>query len=79
VPVKRRILKPTANVQQDEVATTPRLLTIKTTAIYFSCSVWAIRNLIWKREIPHLKIGKRFLLDRTDLDLYVAKHKIGAI
>jgi excisionase family DNA binding protein len=77
MPIKRRSLKPDAeNAEQPIVGSSPRLLTIPNAAAYFSCSVWAIRNLIWKRAIPHIRIGKRYLLDRADLDSYVEQNKI---
>ena len=77
MPVKRRLLKPGAEfVQHPVVASSPRLLTIPMAAAYLSCSVWSIRNLIWNRAIPHIQIGKRFLLDRADLDSYVEKNKV---
>jgi excisionase family DNA binding protein len=77
MPVKRRLLKPDAEfAQHPVVASSPRLLTIPSAAAYLSCSVWSIRNLIWKRAIPHIQIGKRFLLDRADLDSYVEKNKV---
>jgi excisionase family DNA binding protein len=53
----------------------PRLLTIKDAASYLSCAVWAIRELIWKREIPFVKIGRRYLIDRTDLDQFIDQRK----
>ena len=77
MPVKRRLLKPDAeSAQHPVVASSPRLLTIPSAAAYLSCSVWSIRNLIWNRAIPHVQIGKRFLLDGADLDSYVEKNKV---
>jgi len=37
----------------------PRLVRIKQTAAYCSCSVWAIRQLIWSKELRACKIGNR--------------------
>jgi excisionase family DNA binding protein len=50
---------------------TPRLLTIKQAAVYLSCAVWQIRTLLWSKEIAHIKLGKKFLIDRNDLDSYI--------
>jgi excisionase family DNA binding protein len=50
---------------------TPRLVTIKQAAAYCSCSVWAIRDVIWSRELPACKIGRRYLIDRGDLDRFI--------
>jgi len=50
---------------------TPRLVTIKQAAAYCSCSVWAIRQVIWSKELRACKIGNRFLIDRGDLDRFI--------
>lgn len=49
----------------------PRLVTIKQAAAYCSCSVWAIRQVIWSKELRACKIGNRFLIDRGDLDKFI--------
>jgi excisionase family DNA binding protein len=49
---------------------------VKGAAAYLSCTVWCIRSLIWSRGIPYLKLGKRFLIDRADLDKLVEREKI---
>jgi len=56
---------------QTNIAITPRLVTIKQAAAYCSCSIWAIRSLIWSWELPACKIGKRYLIDRGDLDRFI--------
>lgn len=37
----------------------PRLVTIKQAAAYCSCPVWAVRQVIWSKELHACKIGKR--------------------
>ncbi len=54
---------------------TPRLLTIPQTAVYLSCAVWAVRSLLWARQVPYLKIGRRFLIDPKDLEKFIAASK----
>ncbi len=53
----------------------PRLLRIAEAATYIGATTWYVRTLIWGREIPFLKLGKRFLLDRSDLDHFVDSQK----
>ncbi len=53
------------------VSITPRLVTIKQAAAYCSCSVWAIRQVIWSKELPACMIGRRLLIDRGDLDRFI--------
>jgi excisionase family DNA binding protein len=50
---------------------TPRLLTLPQAAAYCSCALWQIRQLVWAKEIPHIKMGKRFVVDRGDLDGWI--------
>jgi excisionase family DNA binding protein len=52
-----------------------RLLNVRAAATYLSCTVWAVRSLVWNREIPSLKIGNRLLFDRKDLDDFIERIK----
>jgi len=54
---------------------TPRLLNIPDAATYMGCTVWFVRTLIWSRQVQHLRLGKRFLLDRSDLDRFIDSQK----
>jgi excisionase family DNA binding protein len=54
----------------------PRLLSVREAAAYLGSTVWAIRTLVWEEQIPHIRIGKRLLIDRADLDNFVDQHKI---
>ena len=54
----------------------PRLLGVREAATYLGSTVWAIRTLVWEEQIPHIRIGKRLLIDRADLDNFVDQHKI---
>jgi excisionase family DNA binding protein len=56
----------------------PRLLNIKMAAAYLSCTIWALRSLVWKREIPFVRIGQKLLFDRADLDRFVDSKKVAA-
>jgi excisionase family DNA binding protein len=56
----------------------PRWLTIPMAAVYSSSSVKFIRTLLWKRELQYTKAGKRFIIDRDDLDRWMASNKVTA-
>jgi excisionase family DNA binding protein len=56
----------------------PRLVSPKDAAAYLSMSVDVVREMIQKRQIPYILNGRRYLLDRLDLDRYIEKIKIGA-
>ena len=53
-----------------------RYLRIDEAAQYASTTEWQIRTLIWKRAIPFISIGKRHVLDRLDLDIYLQNQKV---
>ena len=54
----------------------PRLLDIRAASQYLSTTVWQMRTLVWERKLPHLRVGRRILFDRVDLDQYVDANKV---
>jgi Helix-turn-helix domain len=54
---------------------TPLLLDIPAAARALSTTVWAVRSLLWAKEVPFIKIGKRYLIDPADLRAFIAKRK----
>lgn len=56
-----------------------RLLTVKDTAAYLSCTVWAVRELAWAQKVPFVKIGRRLLFDIQDLNRFVERNKVPAL
>jgi len=54
---------------------TARLLTLPEAARYLGCTVWAVRELIWKGELHYTRFGKRFQVDLRDLDLLIDREK----
>jgi excisionase family DNA binding protein len=53
----------------------PRLLTISEAAVYLGRSVPAIRELIWRGELPIIRPDRRIHLDLFDLDKWIEKNK----
>ncbi len=53
----------------------PRLLDYKSAGVYVSLSYWSLRELVLNGEIPHLRFGKKILIDRQDLDAWIERHK----
>ena len=49
----------------------PRLLTIPQAAAYCSCTVWAVRQLCWSKELRSIRIGNKIQIDRADLDALI--------
>lgn len=53
----------------------PALLNVKDAAIYLGRSEQALQHLIFQREIPVVRVGRRVHLDRRDLDAWIEKNK----
>ena len=78
MPLQRRFKKPPAPAPSPETSAGPRLFTLKKSAEYLSAHPWALRQLVRSGQIPHISgIGRGYLIDRVDLDRYVAKNKTG--
>jgi len=52
-----------------------RLLSVKEAAKYLGISVWTVRSLGWRGEIPEVKIGRRTLFDLEDLGRFIQRSK----
>ncbi len=52
-----------------------RLLTLREAARYLGLSTWTIRELIWRGEILRVRISRKILIDRDDLDRYIEARK----
>lgn len=53
-----------------------RLLSQADAATYLGISYWTLRDLVFRRELPYVKIGRRVLVDRLDLDAYLDRSKV---
>jgi excisionase family DNA binding protein len=81
MPVKRRSLQVNTVAPPtlpEATSVSPRLYRLPDAARYLSTSVWEIRKRIREGELPKIKIGKRFLLDRRDLDAHIDSLKVSA-
>lgn len=52
------------------------LITIPEAARRLSTTVWAVRELLWSKKIPYVKIGRRFLIDPVDLMTFIKSEKV---
>jgi excisionase family DNA binding protein len=53
----------------------PVLLNVKEAAVYLGRSEQAVQHLIFQRELPVIRAGRRVHLDRRDLDKWIEKCK----
>ena len=54
---------------------TPRLLSQREAANYLGVSYWTLRDLTFRGEIPYIRIKRRILVDRADLERYIGRVK----
>jgi len=54
---------------------TKRLFTIQEAGFYLALSQWTIREHISNGLLPFVRIGRRILLDRIDLDDVIKSNK----
>jgi excisionase family DNA binding protein len=53
----------------------PMLLNVKDAGVYLGRSEQSIQHLIFERELPVVRVGRRVHLDRRDLDAWIEKNK----
>ena len=52
-----------------------RLLDLNGCADYLNLSYWTVRGMIHRGDLPAVRIGRRLLIDRYDLDRFIEAHK----
>lgn len=53
-----------------------RMLTVQSAADYLSSTAWFVRTLAWEKKVPYVRLGKRLLFDRRDLDKFIESQKV---
>jgi len=51
------------------------LLTVKQAAVYLGRSEQSVQHLVFQKELPVVRVGRRVHLDRRDLDAWIEKNK----
>ncbi|MGA2713338.1 MAG: helix-turn-helix domain-containing protein [Bryobacteraceae bacterium] len=64
-----------AHMSQIVCRVQPALLSVKDAAIYLGRSEQSIQHLIFEKELPVVRTGRRVHLDRKDLDAWIEKNK----
>jgi excisionase family DNA binding protein len=67
--------RPKSSCIQDTPASRARLLSLRDAAVYVALSYWTLRELIWRGELPSVRVGRRVLVDLEDLDSFVERCK----
>ncbi len=60
---------------QESVALSPRLLSYKDATRYLSVGYSTVRQMVLSGTVPHIKSGRRVLIDREDLDIWIEQNK----
>jgi excisionase family DNA binding protein len=48
---------------------------VKQAAVYLGRTEQAVQHLIFQKDLPVVRVGRRVHLDRRDLDGFIEKHK----
>jgi len=56
-----------------------RLYSINDASVYLGRSVWAVREMLWAGKMPHVKDGKRILLDINDMNDWIDQSKTRSV
>jgi len=54
----------------------PVLLTVKDAALYLGRSEQSMQHLIFRRELPVVRVGRRVHLHKEDLDRWIERNKV---
>ncbi len=52
-----------------------RLYSVPEAACYLGRTVDGLREMVWAGKLPHIKDGRRVLLDVRDMDAYIEANK----
>jgi excisionase family DNA binding protein len=58
-----------------EITAQSRWLDVKGAAAHLGVTVSFVRSLLWDGEVPFVRAGKRFIVDRQDLDAWAVRRK----
>jgi len=69
--------KKTLATQQSttELPLSPRGLRVREAAAYLGTTVFFVRDAVWKNQLPAMKLGRRLIIAREDLDRFLDEQK----
>jgi excisionase family DNA binding protein len=56
-----------------------RLLSVKEAGTVLGLGQWRVRTLVWRMEIPFVRIGRRIMIDIKDLENFIQANKTAAM
>lgn len=54
---------------------TKRLYTIKELVKEIGGTTWFWRSQIWDGRLPYVRVGRKILIDRDDIEAFIQRHK----
>ncbi len=52
-----------------------RLYDVKQVGVFLGVSAWSVREMIWRGDLPHVRVGRLIRVDFKDLESYIAKNR----
>lgn len=56
-----------------------RLCSIEEASAYLGLSTWTVRRMVWTGALPHIRSGRRILLDLWDLEAWITREKVQGV
>ena len=56
-----------------------RLVSLAEASVYLAVSDWTVRAMVWRGDLPHVRLGKRILIDSRDLDGWIDREKVRGV
>jgi len=56
-----------------------RLLSVKEAGTVLGLGEWRVRTLVWRMELPFVRIGRRIMIDILDLENFIQANKTAAM
>lgn len=67
------------DMQSSDLPLPRRLCSIQEAAVYLAVSDWTVRRMVWAGALPHIRRGRRILLDLRDLDSWIDRTKVNGV
>jgi len=52
-----------------------RLYTVAESATFLGHSIWGVRTLIWSKDLPVVRTGRKQYIDIHDMEAWITKNK----
>ncbi len=67
------------NHATETAANLPELSSVKKTAAWMGVSIRTVQNLVYSKQLTHMRVGRRILIPASSVFEYVKKHTIQSV